>query len=327
MVTLGNGATQAVQTRSRASARNLLHGAAGPAPRARAAAPPARRRSRSTTREAIAAQIGRHRARSRRSADARRHGGRTATRNWSTSVTGTTQRLVRRRGNWTLAPGRIFSDAELRAGARSASSARPCGASCSATQRPGRREHLRVKQFSCEVIGVLAPKGQVELRPGPGRHRRRAAQHPAAARHRQPDVNTLLVSMRRRRPTDAGASASIARCCASAASIAAGDEDNFNVLDTQQIAETLSGTTQRADDAARRGRRGQPAGRRHRHHEHHAGQSVTERTREIGIAAGHRRAGARGAAAVPDRGGGAGRARRPDRHRARAPSRRSCWRS
>ncbi|MCK7495906.1 MAG: FtsX-like permease family protein [Comamonadaceae bacterium] len=28
---------------------------------------------------------------------------------------------------------------------------------------------------------------------------------------------------------------------------------------------------------------GEPAGGRHRHHEHHAGQSVTERTREIGI--------------------------------------------
>jgi hypothetical protein len=44
--------------------------------------------------------------------------------------------------------------------------------------------------------------------------------------------------------------------------------------------------------------------------------SVTERTREIGLRLAIRRAGARGAAAVPDRGRGAGLAGRADRHRA-----------
>jgi putative ABC transport system permease protein len=43
--------------------------------------------------------------------------------------------------------------------------------------------------FSCEVIGLLASKGQARWA-GPGRHRGGAAAHPAAPPHRQPDVAT-----------------------------------------------------------------------------------------------------------------------------------------
>jgi putative ABC transport system permease protein len=57
-------------------------------------------------------------------------------------------------------------------------------------------------------------------------------------------VNTLLVSLQPGSDADARQEEPGRSCCASGASSADADDDNFNVLDTQQIADTLSGTTQ-----------------------------------------------------------------------------------
>src|SRR3990167_3597056 len=79
-------------------------------------------------------------------------------RNWTTSVIGSTNAWLET-GNWTVRAGRVFTDGELRAGA----------AVCLIGETV-RRElfgtadavggQLRVKAFSCEVVGVLASKGQ-----------------------------------------------------------------------------------------------------------------------------------------------------------------------
>ena len=141
-----------------------------------------------------------------------------------------------------------------------------------------------------------------------------------------------------RRPHDHGSaadprydSAAIAatrssRCCASAATSRAGKADDFTILDTRQIADTLAQHHRHPDRRARRRRRRQPAGRRHRHHEHHAGVGDRAHPRDR-HPAGHRRAWPRRAAAVPGRGGGAVAARRPDRHGRSALSPRRSWRA
>ena len=79
-------------------------------------------------------------------------------RNWSSSVTGTTTDWFAA-GKWQIAAGRVFNEPEERAGA----------AVCVIGETIRRElfggldpigQPLRVKQFSCEVIGLLASKGQ-----------------------------------------------------------------------------------------------------------------------------------------------------------------------
>ncbi|MEO6353923.1 MAG: ABC transporter permease, partial [Burkholderiaceae bacterium] len=155
MVTLGNGATMAVQNQISSLGSNLLmvrpgqrqgHGGGG-------GGAPAFKESDA---EAIMSQIGGVQAvapEGRASVTVVANG-----RNWSTSVTGSTNAWFQT-GNWKLASGREFEDGELRSGS----------AVCVIGETV-RRElfdarsalgaQLRVKQFSCDVVGVLASKGQ-----------------------------------------------------------------------------------------------------------------------------------------------------------------------
>jgi len=162
--------------------------------------------------------------------------------NWATTITGSTNAYFTT-SNWTLSRGRIFSDDELAAGAAVCligatvqrelfgAAANPLG------------EQVRVKSFSCEVIGTLAAKGQAAM--GMDQDDTiivplRTAQRRVTGSMR---VNTLLVSMQ-----DGADSAQVTRSLNALLrdrrKIAEGADDNFNVLDTAQIAQTLSGTTQ-----------------------------------------------------------------------------------
>jgi putative ABC transport system permease protein len=161
-------------------------------------------------------------------------------RNWVTSVTGSSNAWFDT-GNWKLASGRKFSDEELQAG----------GAVCIVGERVRREiyggtrglgEALRVKQFSCTVIGVLASKGQGAM----GNDQDDLVLVPLHTLQRRVTgslkVATLLVSMQ-----DGSDStrikASLAQLLRERRKLAQGEDDNFNVLDTQQLADTLSGTT------------------------------------------------------------------------------------
>jgi putative ABC transport system permease protein len=102
---------------------------------------------------------------------------------------------------------------------------------------------LRVRQFSCEVIGLLASKGQG----GIGQDQDDVVVLPIATVQRRltgnTNVGTLLISV------EDGADSprvqqSIAALLRERRRLAPSDENNFNVLDTQQLAQTLSGTTQ-----------------------------------------------------------------------------------
>jgi putative ABC transport system permease protein len=107
----------------------------------------------------------------------------------------------------------------------------------------GLGEQLRIKQFSCAVIGVLASKGQAAM----GNDQDDTVLVPLHTLQRRvtgnQKVNSLLVSMQ-----DGSDStrlkASLRQLLRERRKLADGDDDNFNILDTQQLAETLSGTTQ-----------------------------------------------------------------------------------
>ncbi len=237
MVTLGRGATQAVQTQIASLGTNLLMirpgqrmgpGGGG------ATAPPFK----DSDADLIASQISGVAAVApeARAAVTLVAGGQ----NWSSSVVGSTNAWLQA-GNWTLAAGRPFTDGELRAGAAVCiigttiqrqlyGGADPVGQS------------LRVKQMPCQIIGLFKSKGQGSF----GNDQDEVVLMPLKTLQRRvtgnTNVGTLLVSMD---PASdpARIKSGLAELLREMRKLSAGDDDNFNVLDTQQLADTLSGTT------------------------------------------------------------------------------------
>lgn len=163
--------------------------------------------------------------------------------NWSTSVAGTTNEYFQT-NNWRLAAGRVFEPSELDAGA-------PVCVIGATVRRElfGRRDPdavlgqpLRVKQFSCTVVGLLAGKGQAAM----GMDQDDTVILPLATVQRRVTgstrINTLLVSMNATSDAER-VKAALTDLLRERRKLNAGDENNFNILDTQQVAETLSGTT------------------------------------------------------------------------------------
>jgi putative ABC transport system permease protein len=237
MVTLGRGATQAVQTQISSLGTNLLMVRPGQRLGAGSGAAGAPTFKESDA-EAIQTQIGGVAAvapEGRASVTVVGNG-----RNWSTSVTGTTNRWFAI-GNWRLASGRLFSDEEETAGSAVCIIGETVRREIYGGTR-GLGEQLRIKQFSCTVIGVLASKGQAAM----GNDQDDVVVVPLPTLQRRVTGNrrigTLLVSMED--DTDpTRLKEGLRQLLRERRKLAAGDDDNFNILDTQQLAETLSGTT------------------------------------------------------------------------------------
>ncbi|RVT52328.1 ABC transporter permease [Rubrivivax albus] len=238
MVTIGNGATQAVQDQITSLGTNLLMirpgQRMGPG-RDAAGAPPFRREDA----DAIAQQVPGTLAVAPQAATSA-----TAVfgaRNWSTVVYGSTNAYFTT-NNWTLASGRLFEPAEERAGSAVCVIGDTVRRELFGSSDPvGSR--LRLKNLSCEVIGLLQAKGQG----GIGQDQDDVVVMPIAAVQRRLtgnlNVATLLVSMADGADTEA-VKADITRLLRERRKLAEAEENNFNVLDTQQLAQTLSGTTQ-----------------------------------------------------------------------------------
>ena len=242
MVTLGNGATQAIKTQISSLGTNLLMvnpgqrgpggggGGGGGVPHFTAA-----------DAAAIQAEIGGVAAVAplgRASVTVVANG-----RNWATSVSGSTNDWFET-GNWKLASGRIFELEEQVAGAAVCVIGETVrreiyGGTVGLT---GLGKLLRVKQFSCEVVGILAAKGQggmgdqddIVVVPLQTLQRRITGSR---------KVDMLMVSMQ-----DGADSvplkASLRQLMRERRKLAEADDDNFNIFDTQQLAETLSSTTE-----------------------------------------------------------------------------------
>ena len=78
--------------------------------------------------------------------------------NWSTTVTGSTNAYFLT-NNWNLAGGRVFSDEEQTAGAAVCVIGATVQRELFGASSNPLGEQLRVKSFSCQIVGLLAPKG------------------------------------------------------------------------------------------------------------------------------------------------------------------------
>ena len=159
--------------------------------------------------------------------------------NWSSTVNGTTNAYFSA-GNWTLAAGRQFEEDEERAGKAVCVIGNTIKKQLFAGQAPIGGE-LRVKNFSCEVVGLLAAKGQGAM----GQDQDDIVLMPLLTVQRRltgnQDVATLMLSLRDGVAADP-VMEQIRRLMRERRKLAENEDDNFNVMDTKQIAETLSGT-------------------------------------------------------------------------------------
>ena len=238
MVTLGRGTTQSVAAQISSLGSNLLIVMPGQrqGPGSAGASAP---RFKVADAEAIAAQIG-------GLAGVAPSAGQSVTvvaqaKNWTTQVTGTTAAWFHV-GNWTIADGRPFTEAEERSGSavcvvgetvrqKLFGAANPVGSA------------IRVRQFSCEVIGLLAAKGQASM----GRDQDDVVVVPLRTLQRRvtgsPDVGQIQLAVADGHSTDR-AKAAVEALMRERRRLADGAPDNFSVLDTREIARAMTGTTE-----------------------------------------------------------------------------------
>ena len=237
MVTVGNGATLAIQTQISGLGTNLLQVRPGQrlGPGSGGFFAPSFKLGDA---EAIAAQIGgvlTTAPETRTSTTAVAMG-----RNWSSSIIGSTNEWLVT-GNWSVTDGRDFTDDELRAGAAVCLIGETVRRELFGNTSPV-GSAVRVRQMSCEVIGVLGSKGQGAF----GNDQDDLVLMPINTIHRRvvghTRVHTLLVSMVEGADADS-VKRGVTQLLRERRKLAEGDEDNFNVLDTKQLGETLSGTT------------------------------------------------------------------------------------
>lgn len=233
MVTVGNGATLAIQNQIAGLGTNLLQVRTGQR-MGMGSAPPF------TVQDAVV--LAQQTPSVLATAPEARTGGVVVAngRNWSSLIIGSTNDWIITR-NWQLGQGRLFSDDEQRAGS----------AVCILGETV-RRElfgptdalgaTVRVRQVPCEVVGVLESKGQGAF----GNDQDDLVWMPVTTFQRRvtgnTQVNSLLVSMMDGADPEI-VKADIGKILRERRNLTEVEEDNFNILDTGQLAETMSGTS------------------------------------------------------------------------------------
>jgi putative ABC transport system permease protein len=236
MVTLGNGATAAVAEQISSLGANILQirpgqgfgrGGGGPSP------PPFEM----SDVEAIGEQVAGVRAvapQAQASGTAVHNA-----QNWQTTINGTTLQFFAAQ-QWALTEGRLWSDQEEQAGRAVCVIGNTVRQNLFAREDPiGQR--LRVGAVSCDVIGLLAARGQ-----GGFQDQDDVVMMPIKAVQRRftgnRDIRAIIVAV-----DDAYDSADVQNAIRALLRerrhLAPGAEDNFNIFDTRQISETLQGTT------------------------------------------------------------------------------------
>jgi len=235
MVTLGNGATKSVSDQISSMGSNLLMVVPGQrfgpgsdgAPSFKTADVEAIR-SQITSAEWVAPTVSK-----------------TATavyqaRNWSTVVSGTNNDYFHS-GNWELSSGRTFTEAEERSGKAVCVIGETVRNRLFGRQNPVGSE-IRIKGFSCEVVGLLKSKGQSAM----GSDQDDAVIMPIRTVQRRltgsQDIGRLSVSVRNGASID-GVKNQLTLLMRERRNIEDNEEDDFRVMDTRQIAQTLTSTT------------------------------------------------------------------------------------
>ncbi|MEM9291803.1 MAG: ABC transporter permease [Acidobacteriota bacterium] len=162
---------------------------------------------------------------------------------WSSQAMGTTVDYFDV-ASWTLAEGRFFTAAESRA-------ARPvCVLGATLVQELfGAQDPLgaqiRLKGMACEVVGTLESKGQGAM----GNDQDNVVvlplstvQRRLAGRSSSRDVSMIMISSRDGFSSDRVVK-EVAEVLRERRGVREGEDDDFSVLDTKQIAETLSSTS------------------------------------------------------------------------------------
>ena len=160
--------------------------------------------------------------------------------NWQSQVNGTSNAYFIA-GNWQIASGRQFADDEEAAG----KAVCIIGATVKKQLFPRGSplgDELRVKNFTCEVIGVLQGKGQGAM----GQDQDDVVLMPVRTAQRRltgnvNDVSMLMLSLRDGVTADPVMD-QIRKLMRERRKLAENADDDFHVMDTKQIAETLSGT-------------------------------------------------------------------------------------
>jgi putative ABC transport system permease protein len=161
-------------------------------------------------------------------------------RNRSTTITGTTNEYFES-GNWKLADGRWFSDSELRSGAAVCIIGQTTRAELlGTTDAIGSR--LRLRSLACSVIGVLQSKGKSNF----GQDRDDTVVIPIRTMQRRltgnDDIHQVQLSVRQSVSSEK-AQQDIYRLMRERRHIARDADDDFSIMDQQEIANTISGTT------------------------------------------------------------------------------------
>jgi putative ABC transport system permease protein len=161
-------------------------------------------------------------------------------RNWSTTVTGSTNAFLRVR-DWPLSAGRELTEAEQRSG----KAVCILGATVKKElfgDQDGVGSWIRLKKLSCEVVGVLESKGQssfgsdqddLVLIPLRTFHRRIAGNN---------DVGAIYVAAKDGVSTEK-VKEDILNLMRERRRIGADEEEDFHVMDMQEIASALTGST------------------------------------------------------------------------------------
>jgi putative ABC transport system permease protein len=160
--------------------------------------------------------------------------------NWSTQVTGTSDKFIDVR-DWPLALGRNFSESELRAGAGVCLLGETVRQELFGEQDP-LGASIRLQKLSCQVIGVLTPKGQS----GFGQNQDDIVLVPLRTLQRRmagnADVGAILVSAREGVSTEK-VQADIERLLRERRRIRGDADDDFNVRDLKEIASAFTNST------------------------------------------------------------------------------------
>jgi putative ABC transport system permease protein len=160
--------------------------------------------------------------------------------NWSTTINGTTSAYFQVQP-WPLTSGRLFTPSEESAG----KGVCIIGSTVRTNLFRGGRavgQRFRIGNVSCDVIGVLTTKGQA----GFGGDQDDVVIMPIKAVQRRftgsTDIRLMLVGVDQAYST-AQVQAAITDLLRERRHITDGRDDNFNIFDTKQISDTLTGTT------------------------------------------------------------------------------------
>lgn len=159
--------------------------------------------------------------------------------NWSSTITGSNNEFIKA-GNWTLAEGRSFSDEEQQLGSAVCIVGQTVVNNLIKTDPLG--EVIRIKRFTCTIVGVFKGKGQTSF----GRDQDDVVYMPFATFNQRMagnrDVQQIYLSLDDGIDTE-HVKKRLTTLLKLRRNIIGSKEVDFNIMDTTELADTLTSTT------------------------------------------------------------------------------------